>query len=970
VRRKEQRIPLAWSAAAALLAASLAIAGAAHGQGVQSGVLTGTVASSDGVGLPGVNVTATSPTLIGARDAVTGANGDFILRGLPPGTYALSFEMEGMKTVERSVTVALGGTSRADATMEPTAAAETITVTGEGASALETTTIGTNLKKEVVDQLPVSRVPAFTALLAPGVTDNTPLTGQLAIGGGMAYDNAMLINGVNVQDPVFGGSDDLFIEDAIQETQVLTSGISAEYGGFTGGVLNTITKSGGNSFDGGVRADFRKPEWRDETPFENANGIEREGDLSKEYTAVLGGPLVRDRAWFFVAARTQKLNLATSTAVTGQPYINESDNPRYEGKLTWNPTDRHSIQASYIQNNEKLVNDAQNSPIELAAVNPHSEQPNDGFVVNYTGSLSNSLFAELRYSQKAFQFKHAGGTGGDVRNDSPFISYGYVTPVTGTYGAPYFDSTDPEDRDNEEWAASLSYFLTTDSAGSHDAKLGYDRFTVTRTGGNSQSPTSTVLYTDPVVDADGNPVLGADGRIIPMWTPGLSLYANWLPTRGASLDITTDSAFLNDRWQIGSHWALTLGARYEKSQSEATGNITAVDTAGAVVPRLGASWDPKGDGHWKVEGTYAQYIGRYNPSIFGNNSVVGNPLLVYYVYVGPPGAGRDFDPAFDVAGNYVPAGATDPKANVIFEDGVGPAKTTEYSLSLGMQLPRGGFAKASYVTRQSDEFVHSFVNIESGCSEVIVEGVDVGCFDNKVYRNSDLPFRDYEAIQAQVQYRVTDNWLINANATYQIKNDGNFEGEAGQQIGVGAIGTRPEVYPQGRVAPDGRLDDYQKYAVRLWTNYLLDLGRAGSLAIGGIFRYDSGLTFSYGSTFAPTPQMKALNPGYQQLPNFTAFYGARGAGEFDGAYSVDLAFNYSVPVFKQVEPWIKVDIRNLFNFDDPIAYNTTVSAAPGSPRDDFGIPTTFVRSNAFGNPRSSRDFVIPREYRVAVGVRF
>ena len=219
-------------------------------QGVQSSTLTGSVTSSDGAPLPGVTVTITSPSLIGERATVTGVNGDYVFKNVPPGNYTVSFGLEGMKTVERTASLPLGGTARSDASMEVTAAEETIVVTGEAPSALETTTVGANFGKETIDNLPVNRTPLAIADLAPGLTNNTEVAGGITINGAMGYDNSILVNGINVQDPIFGRSDNLFIEDAIEETQVLTSGISAEYGGFTGGVVNAITKSGGNQFSG------------------------------------------------------------------------------------------------------------------------------------------------------------------------------------------------------------------------------------------------------------------------------------------------------------------------------------------------------------------------------------------------------------------------------------------------------------------------------------------------------------------------------------------------------------------------------------------------------------------------------------------------------------------------------------------------------------------------------------------------
>ena len=113
-----------------------------------------------------------------------------------------------------------------------------------------------------MNALPINRTPAAIAALAPGLTTNTPNGGQVTISGGFAYDNVFLIDGVDANDNLFGTSNPVFIEDAIADTQVLTSGISAEYGRFSGGVVNVITKSGGNEFSGSVRVNYTNDDWR------------------------------------------------------------------------------------------------------------------------------------------------------------------------------------------------------------------------------------------------------------------------------------------------------------------------------------------------------------------------------------------------------------------------------------------------------------------------------------------------------------------------------------------------------------------------------------------------------------------------------------------------------------------------------------------------------------------------------------
>ena len=167
-----------------------------------------------------------------------------------------------------------------------------------------------------IDLLAVPRTPPGIAQLAPGVTDAAPTAGQLAISGGFAFDNSFRMNGVDVADNLFAVPFNLFIEDAIERTDVLTAGIPVEFGRFTGGVVNAVTKSGTNSFHGSWRGNLASPSWSTMTPLERCvapgritppgcmPAAPRPNDPHMTHEATLGGPIVRDQLWFFAAARS------------------------------------------------------------------------------------------------------------------------------------------------------------------------------------------------------------------------------------------------------------------------------------------------------------------------------------------------------------------------------------------------------------------------------------------------------------------------------------------------------------------------------------------------------------------------------------------------------------------------------------------------------------------------------------------
>ncbi|HEX8155045.1 MAG TPA: carboxypeptidase regulatory-like domain-containing protein, partial [Thermoanaerobaculia bacterium] len=198
--------------------------------------LTGTVTTA-GTPVPGVTVTVSSPALQGTRTTVTGEAGGYQFSALPPGDYTVQFELSGMNTVSRAARLQLSTTARVDAELQPASVSDAITVTAAAPSVLETPQVATNLTLSEVDMLPVARNQVATAQLAAGVTGNTLSANQFQISGSPGYDNLVMVNGVVVTENIRSQSRPLYVEDAIQETTVLTGSISAEYGRFTGGVV-------------------------------------------------------------------------------------------------------------------------------------------------------------------------------------------------------------------------------------------------------------------------------------------------------------------------------------------------------------------------------------------------------------------------------------------------------------------------------------------------------------------------------------------------------------------------------------------------------------------------------------------------------------------------------------------------------------------------------------------------------------
>jgi hypothetical protein len=975
---------------AALVPASLAA------QGLQTGTLSGVVKDPEDLPLPGATITVTSPVLQGERQAVTDAIGAYIIRGLPPGTYTVLVQFTGTSDVKQTIDVPLGGVAQLDTTLKLSGVAETVNVVADSTPpTLATTQQSANYRAELISTLPIGRRPFEIAELAPGVTDNTPNVGQLAVGGAFAFDSIFLIDGVDTNDNLFGNSNNLFVEDAIEETQVLTSGISAEYGRFGGGVVNVITRSGGNQFHGSFRTNVSRPSWTDETPFEKARVpfVPRSTVLSQNYEGTIGGPVIVNRLWFFNADRYQNSKTDNVAPDVGVPYTTGTNNKRFELKLTGSPIVNHTVSGSFLNSpTEQTNNPTINANMSVTPSTLVDRQtPNKLWVVNYNGVMSNKIFTTFQWSKKDFGFRNAGGSS-TALIDSPFITRGVLaggSVVNRHFNAPYFSANDPEDRNNKQFAGSLSYFLTNRNTGRHDLKAGFEHFTSFRNGGNSQSATGYVFRTDYRLGADGKPIMGSDGEPIPVWggnaaAPGSAStrLENWISVQGASLHIKTLSLYMQDRWQVGNRVTADLGVRYEKVRTDATGDIVGADTD-TVVPRLGLSFDIEGNGRTIAQATYARYSGRFTERAFGRNTNVGTPNNVNMAYIGPNGEGFDFAPAFNLA-NYAVLSGSFPTANVFFDDSLTSPKTNEFTLSLGRELANAGYAKVIYSWRNTSDFIEDLRTnpTAAGKTTVIYEGRNYGTFDNITWANTSDQTREYQALQFLSRVRFTEKLFVEGHWTVQIKNHGNFEGEAANQPGNGSIWfDYPEVFSsEARYYPYGPLDEFQRHKVRIWTSYNQGLGKFGSVDVAPIWRINSGQTFSLAATGVPPSAIQqAANPGYQSANTSTAtlFFDERGSESFKGYGVLDLSLRYGVPVWQTVQPWIQMQVYNVLNNQKLIQWDTQVTRDLTGPVDAIGQPINYVQGTNFGKgtsanhyPRWSSGENGGRTFRLAMGIRF
>ncbi|HWW60285.1 MAG TPA: carboxypeptidase regulatory-like domain-containing protein, partial [Thermoanaerobaculia bacterium] len=512
-------------------------------------LLTGRASSAD-VALIGVSVTVESVALQGTRTTLTAPDGQYTLPALPPGRYVVRFALEGMQPVVKTAELHLAETTRVDAELKPLLAEE-VTVTPALATVLETPQVSANFAQSFVRELPIGRAILDIARIAPGVHDSGP-NRALMINGASSYDNLYLVNGATISEPIRGMPHNLFIEDAIQETTVLTGGVSAEYGRFLGGVVSVITKSGGNQLSGTLRDTLSSDQWLSRTPF--AGEPEHLDRLNHDYEGTLGGRIVRDRLWYFLAGRYQQRRDARATQLTFIPFTHGTNEARYEGKLTANLAKNHTLVGSYLNVKAKEINASLNAADVRALFNGHN--PLSLAALSYTGILSSNAVIEAQFTRKNFAFANTGGSERDrIFGTTVFDILGNSS----AWSPPFCAACPSEHRNNREVLLKGSVFLPSSRIGAHNIIAGISDFHERNNHSNNQSGSDFVFYGAFDVQGDRLNLIAASEESLIIWFPVLH--------PAGTDDYGTTSAYVNDRIDWGRHFSFNAGVRYDRSKS-------------------------------------------------------------------------------------------------------------------------------------------------------------------------------------------------------------------------------------------------------------------------------------------------------------------------------------------------------------------------------------------------------------------
>lgn len=938
-----------------------------------SGTLSVVAKDASGRPLPGVRIILRSEKLLGERTGTTDAQGVYRAPLLPPGNYTGVVTLDGYKTGSLSAVVPLGGATTVDAVLRKAEAAEAVvTVVGTQGKVEKTeVSVTENYTQEDILKLPVGRTLAGITQLAPGVT--TGAGGRAVIGGSASYENKFLVNGADVNDNYFGTDVGLFIEDAIDETQVLTNSVSAEYGRFTGGVINALTKRGGNVFEGSVRVTATNQNWNAVLPSiakNTALGITGADvrarivdKINKTYVATVGGPIVKDKLWFFFAGRSTKTENSNSLPGSGVQYVNAVEETRYEANVTWQANPNHRFLASYLSREFKSGSRAPlvNNTADPAGLS-NRKDPLSLTTLQYDGILSPIMNLNVQFTQKKQKITSSsigapGNNGGTAFWQSP------VFDPTGLLFNNHYFGTDPEERNNESLKAVLSVYLT--GAGQHQVKVGFEQFKEINIGTNQQSPTGFNI------DATG--VDYTNINAVKYDFDANSYLEDWTYAPGGKFTSTYNSFFVNDNWTLDNHFNFSLGARLEKWEGSQGNALYAKPSFQDVTPRIGINYDPSGDGSWQYSLTYATYAGKANASIVTAGTYVGNPAMYLYGYVGPDVVG--VTPSATTPGfrrsdyDTVPFYVSDATKNTRLSDNFKAPLTIEYTAGIKHKISDTSNFTVLYIYRNQTRMFEDYVGMNgyvtiAGNPFSIIQWGNTGKDAMRVYRALQGTWESSTEMYGGKLY-------LRGNATLS-KLYGNYEGDGGNSPGGGTmIGNYPLATPNSAATAYGRLANDEPVRIKSQLLWNRPIG-TNVLALGFNFDYASGKPYSLTRTANYVDPTGIYVDAVGQT--YTRYYGGgRGLGRFNDTYTVDFSAQWDGKIGPKTGPtarlgyFVKFTAFNVLNNIQQATWNVdgnTSRVTPGTAND------VWQNRARFGYPTSPANYVGNRQIQLDLGFRF
>lgn len=905
-----------------------------------TGEIRGTVADANGVGLPGVTVEASSSALQGTRSAVTGAGGAFQIPALPPGTYRVVISLSGFGKAERQAQVRLDGTTSLAVTLQ-VAASEQVVVTGEAPVVdLNTTTGGGNYGAGIITRLPVGRNYTDIVKSNPGVSpdraDRQGRSAALTVYGSTSAENTFIVDGVDTTNVIRGFQGKVINNEFIEEVEVKTDSYRAEYGKATGGIVNVITKSGGNEFRGGVFARFNSAGLRADEVFtsndsDTFTGTLTPGEVKWDYGANLGGFVLKDRLWFFGAYNRITDNQTISPprgVAAGLDFPLNSTSNLWSAKLTWNITSGANLVGTVFS--DPTVEEGAIRPPN-SATDPGSYQGRRDIGGTDFGGRGSVLFGSvglltLQGSRHNDRFELTGTAAGDAIQ---FIDETVAPPFPITGGLGRINGYQDFNRSHRDQYQGdfVTYFSN------HEVKAGAAY--VKRTTEAIDIFSGGQQVTKHIDEDSGQIYYGhtffgtrlGGGDAVPV------------PFNAVNLNSVDYSAFVQDSWKVLSNLTVDAGLRFDRTDIKGFDGKVVSRLTNQWQPRIGLIWDPSRQGTAKVYG----FIGRFYYAIPTDINVrdFGSELFV---------TTYNFDPLSTVHDPTSPnhprpeqqGGAfnepIDPNIKGMYQDEVtlGVEKALNPTLSVEVKAMYRRLGRA--IDDRCDLDYNAPVNLGNSCANINpggsglwasgnfpwYDGYNEGGFHDAPAPASPKAKRIYRAIEVSARKVVSRELWLQASYVYSSVR-GNYDGAVHESTGQTDPGLNSDFdYPATYHNAYGRLFLDHPHQFRLDAAYTAPFG----VNVGVQFYVRSGV---------PLDQLRDDWPDYLGSDLYMVPRGS--AGRTPTEYEANLSLGYTVkagPV--NIVP--EVYIYNLLNRQSEtyqnIRYITGPEGDPNQINPDYG----------------------------------
>jgi len=839
-----------------------------------TGQIRGTVTDTDGLSVPGVEIKLMSESMLGDKIVQTDQNGAYRATALPVGDYKVRARKPGFNPqVIEGVRVSMGGVVTLNFSLELSQGEEVILVIDEAPVVdVEKTQMGINLTAEQLRDLPSAGRDYQSAMaIAPGVVGG----GNANMHGGMGNANQFYVDGVNATDPLTSTFSMNMNYDAIEELQVITGGMDAEYGRSLGGAINIVTKSGGNDFEvlaSGFYADenFEVYEPRSD---EEAEAKKNSDYTSQQYALNIGGPILKDKVWFFVSAQADVLRDTVFISddfdrPTGNDPILEDLGVEVDmeglpqrywksfylfGKVTAQPTSNHRIWVQ-AQADPTLIDNTETYYYEDPYVLPSAETAQDqGGWLGSVGHLwmpSEALNLESQiYYQKSFinfypiLWDHCDDKGGDWSACVDEFDNGWwaTNPDGYDFGAYPYASINKRQR----FSANTAATWYTSFLGEHEFKAGL------------QYEWLSSYYVYPGLDGGGIDYYsypdGGDPADLDSYEPDYTWrYDNDLET---TITGVLSNVYIQDVWQPISRLTLRPGLRMDHSALRNDAGDVALSSV-TFSPRFGFAYDVFGDAKTNFHAYYGRFV---DPGFLAISDLLNTKSQGYSRYSWDDDTSDwSTDPDQSVNGTFLRA-----------PDLQNP-RSDELNVGLTRQVGENVALDITYIYEHSTNFWEDDeVNLIWNDDGTDVIGNRNG-EDTAIYRirTSDELYIDYKSLEFTTMANL-DKWWFNGSYTWS-----KATGTSDDQIasGIWDIPNQNQFY-------DGYLSYDRTHAIKLngtfRDNTAVELG-SGHMGYlyGWSFRMYSGYPYRklyfnnyYGSwaNYGDTNEGDFRTPAFSQL---------------------------------------------------------------------------------------------------------